>query len=279
MRTLPDHSTTIVRTEEGDGEITWTPPLQPDDPHTMRARIRLGTGRHLDGIRTLAVVDGTWCDRGVAPSISDESWHPELPDGIGEQIALTRLVMAEIPNCSKVLMLPEVQLGSKGFEIGSGAIFYQKSDRGFQGIVPEHLLDQVPFVRAVERVAGSFAEWFGATAHDDGSGIAGDLSIDVSPTGLSVVFDDENDGGVLTLRSELVDGAWSHTTTFRIPIYEDAVGTLRAIADPRPYVSDFASESETWKDIVKSDPEATAKIEDKAVMLDVRPGTLLKDRD
>jgi hypothetical protein len=278
MKILPDQ-TDVVSTDDGDARIAWMPALQPDESGLARARVTLGPGRLVDGIRQLLLTEQGWTDVGIAPSLRSEEWHPELPEDLGEAIALTRKVMASIPGCTKVLVAPEIASKSSGFRVGSGALFYQQSEDGYLGLVPEHLLDRTPFVRAVERMGEAFAEWLRVLPHDDGSGVAGEVAIDVSATGLSITYDDESDGGVLSLTSELVDDEWRHRTTLRMPIYQDAVGILRTLREPLPEISSFASESEIWGPIMRDEPVVEVEIENNVLTVSARPGTLLRDRD
>lgn len=280
MKTLPDQVTAVVGTADGPARISWIAALQPDDPSLVRACITLGPGRAIKGLRLLRGNADAWRDEGPAPSMRDDSWHPEIPESLAEGIEMARRVIAMLPRCHSVLIAPEVASTSKGFRVGSGAIFYGSDENGDRsGIVGEQHLDRTPFVRLVERLAEDFAEWLHVLPHDDGSGVSGDLSIDVSPTHLFLVYDDESDGGVLSITSEFVEGQWNHATVLRMPIYEDAVGILRAVADPGPQISSFAAESDIWRPILRSQAEVDVHHENRVLVLQARPGTLLRDRD
>lgn len=300
---LPDRETSVVLSENGETtRFGWFSRIQPDlegvvDGATALALRGRGTAR----ARRFVLEDGVWRDDGPAPSPVDASWHPDLGNHLGSGIAVARDVLARINRGRVVSIWPTcVSRSDSGWSIASSAMFSTHAPgrpTEQSGIASEDELDAIPQVRFVERMAVEYAELFGVEPHDDGSGVEGDMVIEVRTDGLTISFRDDDGVGV-TLSSELEGGIWRHATILEFPVDPDPVARLRQEADPRAALRDMIASLDpdddeavdvacdplglgpadparnVWRDILSEDVVVESASSEDTLMLRIRPGTL-----
>lgn len=298
---LPDRSTAIVLSEGGETtRFGWFSRIQPEEGAVHGGVIRKSGGLDPTPARRFVQEGDVWRDVGPAPSPADESWHPDLRDDLGSGIAVARTVLAAINRGRTVSIWPNCVASSKsGWNVGSSAMFstHAPGRPGEQsGLAPEDELDTIPQVRFVERMAADYAYMFGMEAYDDGSGVQGDLTIEIRTDALLVSFRDENGMGV-TLSSACTEGAWKHSTILEFPVDPDPVTRLRQEADPiealwamvasldpdeevsassdDPWSSGEADdERNVWREILAPDLSVESASSEDTLMLRIVPGTL-----
>lgn len=298
---LPDRETAIVLDEDGrTSRFGWFSRIQPEDG-SVHAGVARKIGDPDSGIaRRFVLEDGKWRDKGPAPSPVDDSWHPDLKDHLGSGVEVARRVLAAINRGRTITVWPNCITSSKGgWTVGSSAMFstHSPEDPGrHSGIALDDELDAIPQVRFVERMAIEYADMFGMTAYDDGSGVQGDLTIEICADRLLVSFRDENGIG-LTLTSECGERSWRHATILEFPLDVDPVMRLRQEADPNkalwamiasldveepeavsdddPWAMAGANdERNVWREILSPDLRIESAYSEDTLMLRIVPGTL-----
>lgn len=278
------HVDRVVR--EGAAEplyIAWTPVLQPDDPDLIHARLSENPyGVNGEGIRQCRLVDGAWRDEGPAPSLSEASWHPDLPDALNGAITIARRVMAAIGHCDRIdVMLENEGDSQSGYVLRSTAVFQKVRDAvtgGPGGMVDDNTLDGIPYVRHVERSGVFAATFFGMRAESDGSGPDATFGMTVTPVSLKVWCGPDEESGIV-LMSDLRDGTWVHRTEIHACEDDaDVTEVMRRVIDPRRRLRaciDSAGKAEHMVDfdriVVESVEEPEAFV---TTRFSLRPGDL-----
>lgn len=231
------HVDRVVR--EGAAEplyVAWAPVLQPDDPDLIHAILSDNPyGVNGEGIRQCRLVDGTWRDEGPAPSLREESWHPDLSDALNGAILIARRVMAWIGYCGRIdVMLENEGDNLTGYSLRSTATFQKTPDASGapRGMVDDNTLDAVPYVRHVERSGVYAASFFGMSAEDDGSGPDATFYMTIEPDGLKIWCGPDSENGIM-LSSRCVGGTWTHRTEIHACEDDaDVTEIMRRVTDP-----------------------------------------------
>lgn len=238
--------------------ISMMPTLQPQEDGVIHAYLTTERFTRAEpGLRRCVLRNGTWHDDSIVER-RDDSWHPDLPDHLGEYVAVCRQVMQAIGRCDKItVMLEFLRIGSTETEFRSSAMFMETNQDGpghFCGTIDEQTLDQIPLVRFVERRGIDFQDFLEIKGYDDASGFEGEFSLDVTPTSMRLFH--EADEFELILSSVLADGSWLHTTDIRQTIYEkpDPIEMLRNTANPVPFGQATFHESH-WAEIYNNVPD------------------------
>jgi hypothetical protein len=268
------------------------PDLQPEEDGVVHAWLaRNPRGPMEKTLTRCRLVDGTWIHQGPAPDMRDQSWHPDLSETLGGFVVITRRVLRSIggPGIPVAdIHLDTTGSAESGYSLHSEATFSRTGmeDQGsIPRIVPEHVLNALPYVRLVERVGALHAaSFFDVDAREDGPGYDGDLAFRIGPDEMTLQYRDYDEQGI-TLRSALVDGEWRHTTTIDLRnVSNDVVETMRAVGNPMRFLDGndgavaavIGSGDDRRIEIAEAEIKEIEESGMTAIVLHVVPGTLRK---
>lgn len=261
------------------------PAYQPEHPNALHLHVNAsqwGMDSPDEFVRCERIA-GTWTATGLQPHPRNVSWHPDLPDALAEYVAVCRHVAASIDGCGRIsVRLRAIRTGGSADSVESYA-FFMMTDPGdpssMSGIVPDRMLDTTPFVRHVENEGTVFSDFFGLDPYDDGSGISGDMDLEVGPSLLRLRIETSDDN-VLSLSSDADgEGRWTHATAISLWTPEaDAVEQLRRHADPTAFALSIVEDSDLVQAYHRhAGLRCRGFSEDKphVTTFDIVPGTLL----
>jgi hypothetical protein len=286
----PDLTGTAVKVPSSTAQYTvWTmPKLQPvgsDEAHATLDTEEFDP--EFRKVRRIVLVDGSWVDHGPAPSLIDDSVHPDLPGDLAEYVMVTRRVMSAIRGCTCVDLGFDVDRdGSGDWDLKPNATFRMAGeDTSLLGkMVPDAILDRIPDVRYVERAGYGFKSMLAIQPHDDGSGYEGDFTCFIRSGSFEMDYDGI-DGERIRLRSTLIDGLWSHATELTATTWNiDPVEMLRITGEAQHCLDTIVLESDRMQAIVggklplgaKAMSHSAEGAEHVRWAVCVEPGTLLE---
>ncbi len=281
----PDFNTEVVQSPLSGSPMhfSWMPDLQPDEPNTIHALLAEKRWvSPVQGLRKCVKQDGVWIDKGPAPDLRDESWHPDLPDYLAHYVAISRKVIASIPHCHSIHTILSAHRSGGEDEISSAAMFYRQSRDNpseIRGILDDRYLDQFPDVRYVERGGIPFKDHFNIKIYDDGSGYEGDLDIEISLSALKIEYKND-DEEYISLRSVQNDG-WFHETIIALaePEEEDPIEILRSLKSDESRFQSILTKS-SFNDVYAEPLRRNVRClsmeeKDHLLIFSIEPGSLL----
>lgn len=228
---LPDPATAVVKSKACSGPLRFNffPFHQPAEPDRVHAHLEGFMGAPLYGNRLFIEHDGVWVESGLAPSPVGPSWHPDLDLSVGTDVDIARHVLRAIGPGSQVEIAPTLEQDAS---IGTVAMF-SKPEPQCPALtkgryVPDYVLDAIPMVRRVERMASGLVEYLGIETWDDGSGLKEEFTLRISEKHLELIHSEISDID-LRITSYLEGNEWHHATCLLLPVSLDPINVMRSL--------------------------------------------------